>query len=106
MTELPKKIQKRIVEQRDEWLVEEQWINASIFVSLTSMIAKELYQDLAMAMEALEFYATPWGIHHGSPIRAVNKFTQKRLNEVGATAQATLSTLRSKYNDQETERGD
>jgi hypothetical protein len=37
-------------------------------------------------VKALEFYAGLWGEHQGSPIHAVNKFTQNRLNETRQTA--------------------
>lgn len=43
------------------------------------------------AKEALEYYGGFWGVHQGSPINAVNKFTQNRLNETGDKARAVLT---------------
>lgn len=48
---------------------------------------------LAFAKEAraaLEYYGGFWGVHQGSPINAVNKFTQNRLNETGDKAREVL----------------
>lgn len=89
MTELPKKIQKRIDELGA--YLERHTPGHVPYQKFMEAIAQELYADLALAMEALEKISKDMGTDYsdGNTLIAHN----------------ALRRLRAKYQDQETEGG-
>lgn len=58
---------------------------------------KALAEELA---EALDYYAGWWGEHQGSPIKAVNRFAQNKLNEKGELAREALANYRKQLGEE------
>jgi hypothetical protein len=84
ITEQAYKISKRVLSSSTVGLMVKlaKWADANPDPEREAAIQK--------LVEALEFYASAWGEHQGSPISAVNKFTQNKLN---GTRQAAIEAL-------------